>query len=77
MHKKSKSGLSAGKLAGSDTKEVFQHCFERFSEENPFERLVVPAFKKSENKSIIMDFCGLKFCKYNRFPCYVQTTKLD
>ena len=36
-----------------------------------------PAYKKSENKSIIMGFRGLKCCKYNRFPCYVQTTKLD
>ena len=39
--------------------------------------LITAAFKKSENKLIIMDFHGLKCCKYNRFPCYVQTTKLD
>ena len=35
----------------------------------------VPAFKKSENDSVIMDFCGLKCCKHNRFPSYAQTTK--
>ena len=35
------------------------------------------AFKKKENKSTIMDFRDLKCCKYNRFPCYLQTTKVD
>ena len=34
------------------------------------EVLSLPAFKKSENKSVIMDFRVLKCCKYNRFPCY-------
>ena len=43
----------------------------------PMQVFYVPAFKKKENKSIIMDFSGLKCCKYNRFPCYIQTTKLN
>ena len=36
-----------------------------------------PAFKRSEKKSTLMDFRGLKYCPYNRFPCYAQTTKFD
>ena len=41
-----------------------------------FALLWPPAIEKNENKSIIMDFCGLKCCQNNRFPCYVQTKKI-